>query len=64
MVDRRRLPWPGTSNNLDVDALSPQPQQPILLTLNCLNGFFQDVRQGLRVIRAKPVLAAKGLKIR
>ena len=27
-------------NNLDVDTLKPQPQQPILLTLDCLNGFF------------------------
>jgi hypothetical protein len=24
----------------DVAALSPQPQQPLLLTMNCLNGFF------------------------
>jgi hypothetical protein len=27
-------------NYQDVNALSPQPQQPLLLTLNCLNGFF------------------------
>ena len=27
-------------NNLDVNNLAPQPQQPILLTMNCLNGFF------------------------
>ena len=27
-------------NNLDVNALQPQPQQPLLLTLDCLNGFF------------------------
>ena len=27
-------------NNLDVNTLKPQPQQPILLTLDCLNGFF------------------------
>jgi Peptidase family C25 len=27
-------------NNTDVATLSAQPQQPLLLTLNCLNGFF------------------------
>ena len=27
-------------NNLDVNALSPQSQQPVLFTMNCLNGFF------------------------
>ncbi|HEY5906653.1 MAG TPA: C25 family cysteine peptidase, partial [Vicinamibacteria bacterium] len=27
-------------NNLDVNALQPQAQQPLLLTLDCLNGFF------------------------
>jgi hypothetical protein len=27
-------------NNLDVSTLKPQPLQPILLTLDCLNGFF------------------------
>jgi len=27
-------------NNLDVASLQPQAQQPLLLTLNCLNGFF------------------------
>jgi hypothetical protein len=27
-------------NNLDVNTLAPQPQQPILFTMNCLNGFF------------------------
>ncbi len=27
-------------NNKDVANLAPQPQQPLLLTLNCLNGFF------------------------
>jgi hypothetical protein len=27
-------------NNLDVNALLPQPRQPILFTMNCLNGFF------------------------
>jgi hypothetical protein len=27
-------------NNQDVDALAAQPQQPILFTMNCLNGFF------------------------
>jgi hypothetical protein len=27
-------------NNRDVDALLPQPQQPVLFTMNCLNGFF------------------------
>jgi hypothetical protein len=27
-------------NNLDVASLAPQPRQPLLLTLNCLNGFF------------------------
>jgi hypothetical protein len=27
-------------NNGDVKALSPQSQQPLLLTMNCLNGFF------------------------
>jgi hypothetical protein len=27
-------------NNTDVTSLSPQGQQPLLLTLNCLNGFF------------------------
>ena len=27
-------------NNLDVNALAPQSQQPILFTMNCLNGFF------------------------
>jgi hypothetical protein len=27
-------------NNLDVNALAPQPQQPVLFTMNCLNGFF------------------------
>jgi hypothetical protein len=28
-------------NNQDVAALQPQLQQPLVLTLNCLNGFFQ-----------------------
>jgi hypothetical protein len=27
-------------NNMDVKRLSPQPQQPFLLTMNCLNGYF------------------------
>lgn len=27
-------------NLADVDSLSPQPQQPLLLTMNCLNGYF------------------------
>jgi hypothetical protein len=27
-------------NNTDVASLAPQPQQPLLLTMNCLNGFF------------------------
>jgi hypothetical protein len=27
-------------NNTDVARLSPQPQQPFLLTMNCLNGYF------------------------
>ncbi len=27
-------------NNWDVASLRPQPQQPLLLTMNCLNGFF------------------------
>jgi hypothetical protein len=27
-------------NNLDIDALLPQSEQPVLLTMNCLNGFF------------------------
>jgi hypothetical protein len=27
-------------NYQDVATLAPQPQQPLLLTLNCLNGFF------------------------
>jgi hypothetical protein len=27
-------------NNLDVDSLAPQPQQPLLFTMNCLNGYF------------------------
>jgi CSLREA domain-containing protein len=27
-------------NNLDVNALLPQAQQPVLFTMNCLNGFF------------------------
>jgi len=27
-------------NNTDLASLDPQPQQPLLLTLNCLNGFF------------------------
>jgi hypothetical protein len=27
-------------NNQDVAALSPQPQQPLLLTMDCLNGYF------------------------
>ncbi len=27
-------------NNLQVASLSPQPQQPLLLTMNCLNGYF------------------------
>jgi hypothetical protein len=27
-------------NNTDVAALGPQARQPVLLTLNCLNGFF------------------------
>src|SRR5262249_24998587 len=27
-------------NNLDVNSLAPQPQQPLLLTMNCLNGYF------------------------
>ena len=27
-------------NFTDVDALAPQAQQPVLLTMNCLNGFF------------------------
>jgi hypothetical protein len=28
-------------NNLDVDALAPQPRLPLLFTMNCLNGYFQ-----------------------
>jgi hypothetical protein len=28
-------------NNLDVDALAPQPRPPLLFTMNCLNGYFQ-----------------------
>jgi len=28
-------------NDWDVAALAPQPQQPFLMTMNCLNGFFQ-----------------------
>jgi hypothetical protein len=27
-------------NNLDVNSLAVQPQQPVLFTMNCLNGFF------------------------
>jgi hypothetical protein len=27
-------------NNLDVNSLAPQPQQPLLFTMNCLNGYF------------------------
>jgi Peptidase family C25 len=27
-------------NNLDVDTLAPQQQQPLLFTMNCLNGYF------------------------
>jgi hypothetical protein len=27
-------------NTGDVESLSPQPQQPLLLTMNCLNGYF------------------------
>ena len=27
-------------NNLDARALGPQPQQPLLLTMDCLNGYF------------------------
>jgi hypothetical protein len=27
-------------NTVDVNGLAPQPQQPILFTMNCLNGFF------------------------
>ena len=27
-------------NNLDVDTLASQPQQPLLFTMNCLNGYF------------------------
>ena len=27
-------------NNLDVNTLAPQAQQPVLFTMNCLNGFF------------------------
>ena len=26
-------------NNLDVASLAPQPQQPLLFTMNCLNGY-------------------------
>jgi hypothetical protein len=27
-------------NDRDVDTLAPQPQQPLLFTMNCLNGYF------------------------
>jgi Peptidase family C25 len=27
-------------NNLDVASLAPQPEQPLLMTMNCLNGYF------------------------
>jgi hypothetical protein len=50
-------------NYQDVPALAPQPQQPLLLTLNCLNGFFHfppmnSLSEALLKAQGKGVVAA------
>ncbi len=50
-------------NSQDVNALAPQSQQPLLMTMNCLNGFFQfpplnSLSEALLKAEGKGVVAA------